>query len=118
MKRDATVHAPNCEARHQGPYHSGNAGHQRGPVDLDPRLHEVGGRGCAGFSQSLRIEVEDFALQKNVLDSVLRAIPLRRKFAKNYTIMRNLVLNPRTPIDASLLVVERPARSRFEEFVR
>ncbi len=47
-------------------------------------------------------EVEKFALQKNVLESVLRAIPLRRKFAKNYNIMRNLVANPRTPIDLSL----------------
>jgi len=47
-------------------------------------------------------EVEKFALQKNVLESVLRAIPLRRKFAKNYSIMRNLVYNPRTPLDLSL----------------
>jgi hypothetical protein len=47
-------------------------------------------------------EVEAFASQKNVLDAVLRAIPMKRKFAKNYTIMRNLVYNPRTPIDASL----------------
>src|ERR1017187_2086601 len=47
-------------------------------------------------------EVESFALQKNVMDSVLRSIPLKRKFAKNYGIMRNLVCNPRTPIDTSL----------------
>jgi hypothetical protein len=47
-------------------------------------------------------EVEAFALQKNVLEAVLRAIPMRRKFAKNYNIMRNLVFNPRTPIDLSL----------------
>jgi hypothetical protein len=47
-------------------------------------------------------EVEGFALQKNVLEAVLRAIPLKRKFAKNYTIMRNLVFNPRTPLDLSL----------------
>lgn len=47
-------------------------------------------------------EVEKFALQKNVLQSVLRAIPLKRKYAKNYGIMRNLVFNPRTPIDISL----------------
>ena len=47
-------------------------------------------------------EVESFALQKNVMDSVLRSIPLKRKFAKNYGIMRNLVYNPRTPIDTSL----------------
>jgi hypothetical protein len=47
-------------------------------------------------------EVEKFALQKNVLEAVLRAIPLKRKFAKNYSIMRNLVYNPRTPLDLSL----------------
>ena len=47
-------------------------------------------------------EVEAFALQKNVLESVLRAIPMKRRFAKNYSIMRNLVYNPRTPLDLSL----------------
>jgi len=51
-------------------------------------------------------EVEAFATQKNLLDSVLRAIPLKRKFAKNYTIMRNIVYNPRTPIDTSLGLVK------------
>ncbi len=51
-------------------------------------------------------EVEAFASQKNLLDSVLRSIPLKRKFAKNYTIMRNLVYNPRTPIDTSLGLVK------------
>ena len=47
-------------------------------------------------------EVENFAQQKNVLEAVLRAIPLRRKYAKNYAITRNLVYNPRTPLDLSL----------------
>ena len=47
-------------------------------------------------------EVEAFALQKNVLEAVLRAIPLKRKYVKNYTIVRNLVFNPRTPLDLSL----------------
>ena len=47
-------------------------------------------------------EVEGFALQKNVLEAVLRAIPLKRRFAKNYNITRNLVYNPRTPLDLSL----------------
>jgi hypothetical protein len=47
-------------------------------------------------------EVENFALQKNVLEAVLRAIPLKRRFAKNYSIMRNLVYNPRTPLDLGL----------------
>jgi hypothetical protein len=47
-------------------------------------------------------EVEKFALQKNVLEAVLRAIPMKRKYAKNYNIVRNLVQNPRTPLDLSL----------------
>ena len=51
-------------------------------------------------------EVEGYALQKNVLESVLRAIPLKRKFAKNYNIMRNLVFNPRTPLDLSLTLMK------------
>ncbi len=51
-------------------------------------------------------EVETFAQQKNVLDSVLRAIPMKRKFAKNYIILRNVVYNPRTPLDASLPLVK------------
>jgi len=47
-------------------------------------------------------EVEKFASQKNVLEAVLRAIPMRRRFAKNYAVVRNLVFNPRTPLDVSL----------------
>jgi hypothetical protein len=47
-------------------------------------------------------EVEAIALQKNVLEAVLRAIPMKRRFAKNYSITRNLVQNPRTPLDLSL----------------
>jgi len=47
-------------------------------------------------------EVEKFASQKNVLEAVLRAIPLKRRFVKNYNVVRNLVFNPRTPLDLSL----------------
>jgi hypothetical protein len=47
-------------------------------------------------------EVEKIASQRNVLEAVLRAIPLRRRFIKNYAVVRNLVCNPRTPIDISL----------------
>jgi hypothetical protein len=47
-------------------------------------------------------EVEKFALQKNVLEAVLRQIPLKRRFVKNYIVVRNLVSNPRTPLDLSL----------------
>ena len=47
-------------------------------------------------------EVEKIASQKNVLEAVLRAIPLKRRFMKNYSVVRNLVFNPRTPLDLSL----------------
>jgi hypothetical protein len=47
-------------------------------------------------------EVEKFALQKNVLEAVLRQIPLKRRFMKNYIVVRNLVANPRTPLDLGL----------------
>jgi len=47
-------------------------------------------------------EVEKIASQRNVLEAVLRAIPLKRRFAKNYAIVRNLVFNSRTPLDISL----------------
>jgi hypothetical protein len=47
-------------------------------------------------------EVEKFASQKNVLEAVLRQIPMKRRFAKNYNVLRNLVANPRTPLDVSL----------------
>jgi len=47
-------------------------------------------------------EVEKFASQKNVLESVLRQIPLKRRFMKNYKVVRNLVSNPRTPLDLGL----------------
>lgn len=47
-------------------------------------------------------EVEKFAAQKNVLEAVLRAIPMKRRFMKMYPVVRNLTFNPRTPIDVSL----------------
>jgi len=55
--------------------------------------------------QSPRIterEIEGFAGMANVSDEVLRAISLMRKYAKNYTVTRNLIFNPKTPIDVSL----------------
>jgi hypothetical protein len=47
-------------------------------------------------------EVEKFASQKNVLEALLRAIPMKRRFVKNYAVVRNLVFNPRTPLDVGL----------------
>ena len=51
-------------------------------------------------------EVERFAGQKNVLESVLRAIPMKRRFIKQYPVIRNLTSNPRTPIDVSLGLIK------------
>ncbi len=51
-------------------------------------------------------EVERFAGQKNVLESVLRAIPLKRRFIKQYPVIRSLTANPRTPIDVSLGLIK------------
>ena len=51
-------------------------------------------------------EVERFAGQKNVLESVLRAIPMKRRFIKQYAVVRSLTSNPRTPIDVSLGLIK------------
>ena len=47
-------------------------------------------------------EVEKIASQRNVLEAVLRGIAMKRRFMKTYPIVRNLVFNPRTPLDVSL----------------
>ena len=52
-------------------------------------------------------EVENFATMKNVSDEVLRIIASSRKFAKNYVIARNLLNNPKTPLDVSLTLLNR-----------
>jgi hypothetical protein len=51
-------------------------------------------------------EVEKIANQKNVLESVLRGISMKRRFIKQYAILRNLTFNPRTPIDVSLGLIK------------
>jgi hypothetical protein len=51
-------------------------------------------------------EVEVFAAAKNVHDNVLREIARNRRFMKNYAVMRNLVLNPKTPLDISMPLVK------------
>jgi hypothetical protein len=51
-------------------------------------------------------EVEKFATQKNVLEAVLRAITMKRRFMKQYPIIKNLTSNPRTPIDVSIALIK------------
>lgn len=52
-------------------------------------------------------EVENFASMKNVSEEVLRLIAMNRKFAKSYAVVRQLVNNPRTPIDVGLPLLNR-----------
>ena len=52
-------------------------------------------------------EVEAFASMTNLSTEVLRTISLMRIYIKNYTIMRNLVANPKTPLDVSLHLFPR-----------
>lgn len=47
-------------------------------------------------------EVESFASMSSLTDEVLRLIAGNRKFRKNYTVVRNLMNNPKTPLDVSL----------------
>lgn len=51
-------------------------------------------------------EVENIASMKNVQQSVLRDIQRSRKFMKNYNVVRNLVNNPRCPLDLSLNMIK------------
>ncbi len=50
-------------------------------------------------------EVEVFAGMKNVQEVVLRGVAGKRKFIKNYAVVRALVSNPRCPLDVSLTLI-------------
>ncbi|HZT68544.1 MAG TPA: hypothetical protein VFC10_02185 [Terriglobia bacterium] len=52
-------------------------------------------------------EVENIATMKNVSEEVLRLVGMNRKFIRNYAVARNLVNNPRTPIDIGLPLINR-----------
>lgn len=51
-------------------------------------------------------EVETFASAKNVQENVLREIARNRRFMKNYAVRRNLVNNPKCPLEISLALVK------------
>jgi hypothetical protein len=52
-------------------------------------------------------EVENIAAMKNVSEEVLRLVATNRRFIRNYAVARNLVNNPRTPIDTGLPLINR-----------
>jgi hypothetical protein len=47
-------------------------------------------------------EVEAFASMANLTDEILRLIAGNRAFRKNYVVVRNLMNNPKTPLDVTL----------------
>ena len=47
-------------------------------------------------------EVESFAAMANLTDEILRLIAGNRAFRKNYVVVRNLMNNPKTPLDVTL----------------
>ena len=47
-------------------------------------------------------EVESFAAMANLSDEVLRLISMNRAFARNPIVVRNLMNNPKTPLDITL----------------
>jgi hypothetical protein len=47
-------------------------------------------------------EVEAFAAMSSLTDEILRLIANNRVFRKNYAVVRNLMNNPKTPLDVSL----------------
>lgn len=51
-------------------------------------------------------EVETFASAKSVSENVLREIARSRRWLKNYHVVRNLVTNPKCPLDISLTLVK------------
>jgi hypothetical protein len=52
-------------------------------------------------------EVENFATMKNIAEEALRIIASSRKFMKSLVVVRNLVNNPRTPLDVSMPLLNR-----------
>src|SRR5258708_24089055 len=53
-------------------------------------------------------EVDTFAGAKSLQENVLREIARRRKFVKNYPVVRHLVNNPRSPLDLGLTLITDP----------
>ncbi len=60
-----------------------------------------------GSPRVTEAEIESFAAMKNVSDEILRQIGNNRDWTKRYTVVANLVKNPRTPLAISLGMVPR-----------
>lgn len=63
-------------------------------------------------------EIEGFAAMKNIADEALRIMGTSRQFLKIYGVVRNLVNNPRTPLDVSLGLMGRLTESDLKNLSR
>jgi hypothetical protein len=63
--------------------------------------------GVLGSPKVTEAEVESFSAMKNVSDQILREIGNHREWTKRYTVINNLVRNPRTPVGLALSLVPR-----------
>jgi hypothetical protein len=60
-----------------------------------------------GSPRVTETEIESFAAMKNVSDEILRQIGASRDWTKKYSVILNLVKNPRTPLAISMGMVSR-----------
>ena len=60
-----------------------------------------------GSPRITEAEIESISGMKSVSDEILRTIGNHREWAKRYTVLNNLVRNPRTPIGIALSMVPR-----------
>lgn len=63
-------------------------------------------------------DIEVIARMKEVDEEILRMISLNRRWMRKYTIMKSLVMNPRTPIPIALGLVERMSNSDIKSGAR
>ena len=60
-----------------------------------------------GSPRITEAEIESISAMKNVSDEILRTIGNHREWTKRYTVLNNLVRNPRTPVGIALSMVPR-----------
>jgi hypothetical protein len=65
---------------------------------------------CSAVANNPRIteqEIEAIAKMRSVPEDILRQIAMHRQWQRSYTIMHNLVKNPRTPIGNSMTIMNK-----------
>jgi hypothetical protein len=60
-----------------------------------------------GSPRITEAEIESISAMKSVSDEILRTIGNHREWTKRYTVLNNLVRNPRTPVGIALSMVPR-----------